>query len=32
LIFEDLEIFFDECFEVIFEELEEKEKLLNEMH
>jgi hypothetical protein len=29
-IFEDLEIFFEECFEVIFEELEEGEKLLNE--
>jgi hypothetical protein len=32
LIFEDLEIFFEECFEEIFEELEGKGKLLNEKH
>ena len=30
LIFEDLEIFFEECSEVIFDELEEKENPLNE--
>jgi hypothetical protein len=32
LISEDSEIFFEECFEAISEELEEKEKLLNEKH